>query len=108
MSEALNRFWAEKDAQAAERQSKQTSVTLDPILAEIELMRPYLDEVDRGRGKAKPTDLMKIAYCMTAAKSPKAARRQFEVWQAESRRRWRAGFCATPFGEPVKRKMVAL
>ncbi|MDH7971798.1 hypothetical protein QH494_06340 [Sphingomonas sp. AR_OL41] len=83
----------------------------DPILAKIEQMAPFVDEgwaPGMPGQPVRPSTMMGIRYCaVVTSPDAGAADAAFQMalrWLNTARRRWRAGYCANPFGEPVRRR----
>lgn len=81
----------------------------DPLLAALARAAPYIDarwEKERHH-KIPPSALIKIPFCMDMFDgSPRRVRQTRERAVAlltEARRRYRAGFYADPFGDPIRR-----
>lgn len=104
---ALQAEWAARNAR---RQAPMVQKA-DPVLDLIEKATPFLDDGWSGPGRLKPSSVIMITYCMIMTSSAAdAAERAFTLTMQrmlEARRRFRAGFYANPFGDPVERPFEA-
>jgi hypothetical protein len=97
---------AERDAALQRQQRRQERESAECAEAErqINAAAPYLDAAPRAPGKLRPSQILALRYCMLHAfDHHDDARQLLTNTLAEARRRYRKGYFATPFGDPVRR-----
>lgn len=104
MSEAIRRMLAEREQLAASPRQKGCR-----LLDAIDRAAPFVDAgwVARPGRRLKPSAMMGLRVCVlmtsSEADAPSEARRLVDHWLSTARARWKAGYRANPFDEPVMR-----
>lgn len=84
----------------------------DPLYAALVAAEPYLNEnwVHVPGGPLKPFEVLSLRYCIVStnyhigmANARAAAKEELQAALEKARQRYRSGFYANPFGEPVRR-----
>lgn len=101
----------QKERLASETDDSEDSRS-DFLLDAIDRATPYLDAGwSPSSRKLKPSTVMVLRYCVLMSSGldgAKAEAQRLAVgWLAEARRRYKQGFYANPFGQPVKRRIAA-
>lgn len=90
--------------EARQREAQRQPAEPDEIERQIDKAAPWLDAAPRPAGKIRPSQIWALRYVILMAHDERDhARKLVADTLAEARRRWRGGYFATPFGEPVLR-----